>query len=202
MNWPLFNPQTLRSARKERFATAAEIKAAFACEWENLSWIAFVITGDRCLAERAIVDASGLQRSSSGVFQDWLTRWAQSATMRAAAASVRGLITEAASRYVNSFNCEHTCHEVLAERQVITLRQLEPTDIIANLDPLARAVLLLRGIQHASLSECSLLLGVSRQAVARAYCHALSWFFENVEGHQESDSLPSAPLCAGGDKPK
>ena len=41
--------------------------------------------------------------------------------------------------------------------------------------PFARCALALRGIQHASLADCALLLDVSRGIVAGAYFHALRW---------------------------
>ena len=55
--------------------------------------------------------------------------------------------------------------------------------LIAALDPLARCALVLRGIQHASLADCALLLDVSPGIVARAYSRALRWNGEPIGGH-------------------
>jgi hypothetical protein len=55
--------------------------------------------------------------------------------------------------------------------------------LIAALDPLARCALVRRGIQHASLADCALLLEVSRGIVAGAYSRALRWNGEPIGAH-------------------
>ncbi|HWR34578.1 MAG TPA: hypothetical protein VN622_01755 [Clostridia bacterium] len=156
------------------------MQETFDLEHENLHWTALVITGDPTLAEKSIVDASGLQKSSSSVFRDWLTQWAHSATARAAAGNIHEIISVSAKSYSN-WNCEHSDHELLSADQIVFVRRLEAQQIIESLDPLARSMLVLRGVQHASLSDCSLLLGVQRRSVMGAYCHALSWLREYTQ---------------------
>jgi len=61
----------------------------------------------------------------------------------------------------------------------MSLRHVDPREIIATLDPLARCALVLRGIQHASLADCALLLDVSANC-SGAYSQALRWNGEHI----------------------
>ncbi len=186
VNWFHCNTQTSRTSHRDRTASASQVRAVFDQEHRNLYWIALVITGDPLLAEKSIVDARELNRSSNGVFCDWLTQWAYSATARTATGTVRALIRASAETY-SGWTCEHSDHAPLSGDQVATLQQLDPRKIIAGLDPLARSVLVLRGVQHASISDCSLLLDVSRRSVTGAYCHGFNWLREHTQLKDGSD---------------
>lgn len=192
MSWLLFNPRVPHELLKNRFATDAEMRQAFVAEQESLRWISLVITGDAAKAESAIVDASGLQKTSSGVFRDWLVQWAHSATARVAAANVRDSIIANSSKYL-TFSCDHSDHDLLSEAQINALRELDPHEIVVNLDPLARATLVLRGIQKTSIFDCSMLLEVPRRAIASAYCHAVRWLHERQRIVETGDSTSPAP---------
>jgi DNA-directed RNA polymerase specialized sigma24 family protein len=163
-------------------ASSHEIQSAFAEQRNYLYWIALLITGDDALADLAVVNASALSANHSSVFRDWLIGWAKYATVRAAVREVRDLISASASHYVDS-SSEHCDDDVLTDGQIKSLRQVDPREIIAALDPLARCALVLRGIQHASLADCALLLDVSRGIVAGAYSQALRWNGEHIGAH-------------------
>ena len=134
------------------------------------------------MAEQAMANASDLSAHWSGVFRDWVIGWANHVTVRAAVRAVHDLISQAAKRYSGS-SCETPDHDdpsevlsvVLSSDQIVSLRRVDPRDIVAALDPLARSALVLRGIQHASIADCVLLLDVPRHIVADAYCQALRW---------------------------
>jgi DNA-directed RNA polymerase specialized sigma24 family protein len=164
--------QTERS--KGGLASSHEIQAAFAEQRDYLYWIALLITGDDVLAEQAVVNASALSANYSSVFRDWLIGWAKYATVRAAVREVRDLISTSASYFADSFS-EHCDDDVLSDDQIGSLWHIDPREIIAALDPLARSALVLRGIQHTSIADCALLLDVPRRIVATAYCQALRW---------------------------
>jgi DNA-directed RNA polymerase specialized sigma24 family protein len=155
-------------------ASSHEIQSAFDEQRDNLYWIALLITGDDALADLAVVNASALSSNYSSVFRDWLNGWAKYATVRAAVREVRDLISASASHYVGS-SSEHCDDDVLSDDQIMSLRHADPREIITALDPLARCALVLRGIEHASLGDCALLLDVSRGIAARAYSRALRW---------------------------
>ena len=163
-------------------ASSHEIQSAFNDQREYLYWIALLITGNEALAEQAVVNASALSANYSSVFRDWLNGWAKYATVRAAVREVRDLISVSASHNVDS-SSEHRDGDVLSDGQIMSLRHLDPREIIAALDPLARCALVLRGIQHASLTDCALLLDVSRGIVAGAYSRALRWNDGNTGAH-------------------
>ena len=160
-------------------ASSHEIQSAFAEQRNYLYWIALLISGNDALADQAVVNASALSANYSGVFRDWLIGWAKYATVRAAVREVRDLISASASHYVDS-SSEPCDDDVLSDDQIMSLRHVDPREIIAALDPLARCALVVRGIQHASLADCALLLGVSRGIAAGAYSRALRWNGEHV----------------------
>jgi DNA-directed RNA polymerase specialized sigma24 family protein len=167
-------------------ASSHEIQSAFADQRDYLYWIALLITGDEALANLAVVNASALSANYSSVFRDWLLGWATYATVRAAVREVHDLISASASCFADSFS-EHCDDDVLSDEQIISLRNVAPQDIVASLDPLARSALVLRGVQHASIADCALLLDVPRRVVAVAYCQALRWNSERSGAHRAPD---------------
>jgi DNA-directed RNA polymerase specialized sigma24 family protein len=174
MNWFYSKQRESEQQHKSRIASRREIKATFEEEGDYLFWIALLITGDATVARQSIVNASELSSSGTGVFHDWLIRWAHSATARVAVEKVREVIQASANRYPE-WDCAHGDHNVFSNEEIQLLRQLEPHEIIAALDPLARSVLVLRAVQHASISECASILGLRRRCVTGAYCRALQW---------------------------
>jgi hypothetical protein len=191
MRW-LHRKKQESTALDNRFATAVEIESVFDAERENLRWIAHAITGDTQLAEESLVDARALQPVASGIFRDWLVRWAQSATTRVAARNIGESLREAAKRYAD-WTCSHHSHDISDEESAL-LAQLRPEEIVDSLDPFARTILLLRATQRASISDCTILLNVPRRAVLGAYCRALQWIRAQPVGrvtpignHQSTD---------------
>jgi len=167
---------------KNGLASRHEIQSAFAEQRDYLYWIALLITGDDALADLAVVNASALSANYSNVFRDWLIGWGKYATVRAAVREVRDLISASASHYADSCS-GHSNDGVLSDDQIASLRHVDPRDTIVALDPLARSVLVLRGIQHASITDCALLLDVPRRTVAGAYSQALRWNRERTNAH-------------------
>jgi hypothetical protein len=162
-------------------ATRDEIRMALDAERDELYWIAYLITGDPVLARKCLIDASGLSSLGSGVLHDWVSRWAAKATARVAVESVREVLVLSSQEYATR-SCEHPSHELLPETRVEFIRQLDPHRVISDLDPFPRAILVLRGTQEFSISECALLLEVPRKSVVAAYCHALRWISKNTGG--------------------
>ena len=163
-------------------ASSHEIQSAFAEQRDYLYWIALLITGDEALADLAVVNAGALSANRRSVFRDWLIGWATYAPVRAAVREIRVLISASASHFAESLS-EPGDDDVLSDDQIMSLRHVDPREIIAALDPVARCALVLRGIQHASLADCALLLDVSRGIVARAYSQALRWNGEHIGAH-------------------
>jgi DNA-directed RNA polymerase specialized sigma24 family protein len=168
---------------KGGLASSHEIQSAFAEQRDSLYWIALLITGDDALAVQAVVNASDLSANYSSVFRDWLIGWATYATVRAAVREVRDLISASASHYADS-SSDDSDDDVLSDDKIMSLRNVDPRDLIAALDPLARSALVLRGIQHTSIADCALLLVVPRPIVAAAYCQALRWNNERAGAYR------------------
>lgn len=167
--------------KRDPIATAEDLRSVFEQEHDHLDWIALVITSDRAMAHRCLVDASGLSANRAGVFRDWLLTWSRSATARIASDAVREAISASALQYANK-TCDHANHPLLSEKEIDSVRRLDPLAVISELDAISRAVLVLRGIQGASIAACSLQLKVPRKCVVAAYCNALRWFCEKTHG--------------------
>jgi DNA-directed RNA polymerase specialized sigma24 family protein len=192
MEWLHSTERDKQKRPQDNLASRREIESAFDEQRHYLDWIALLITGDQALAGQAVINASDLSASSSSVFRDWLIGWTKSATVRAAVREVRDFIFASANRYTDS-SCGHADCDVLSEDQIALLRHLDTQDIIAALDPLARSALVLRGIQHFSIADCSLLLDMPRQVVAAAYCQALRWNNECARAHGAPNEDGEAP---------
>ena len=74
-----------------------------------------------------------------------------------------------------------TCCRAMLEERAANLDLILGTDVqtlIAELDPLCRAILVLRAAIRSSIQDCALRLNVSRAAVLAANCRALTWLQE------------------------
>jgi len=158
--------------RITRVLSTVEIQDPFADQSESLHWTALMITGTPEMAERSIIDATGLAETSSREFRDWLVLWAHLATARTALNAVRSSIQETAKRYAD-WTCSHKSREPLSWAEIRRLQELDAGKVVQQLDVLARAVLVLRGCHGASFDDCAFLLDVPLQSAVGAYCTAL-----------------------------
>jgi DNA-directed RNA polymerase specialized sigma24 family protein len=150
------------------------MRAIFTGDFEFLYWIARVITGEPGLAQRAMERVKHINESGRPPFRDWLFHWARMTVARASAREVQGPILAAASRYMSTA-CSHELHELLNAEQFATLGAIDISRFIAELDPLVRAMLVLRGILHCSIFECAIVLNTPARCANMAYCKALQW---------------------------
>jgi len=164
------------------YASPAEIVACFQDQRNVLSRLAFLITGDQATADQAVVQACDMTLQRNRPFRDWLFEWAKTATIASAIShgteAIR--ICEAAYKDRRCPHVEHLSHGD-AEELAASLDLILGTDtqtLIAELDPLCRAVLVLRAAIRSSIQDCALRLNVSRAAVVGAYCHAMTWFHD------------------------
>lgn len=173
MNW--FDANSLKPEQyaKPRMASRNEIETAFEEAHEDLFWIGLLITGNAYTSIESITHASGLS-IITGVYQDWLVHWAKSITARVAVDITHESIAQVASRYEER-GCTHREHAAFSDAETEWFRQVDPNEVIAALDPLARSVAVLRGVQKVSTSECASMLELSHRCIIGAYCHALQW---------------------------
>ena len=164
-------------------ASPAEVVACFQDQGNVLSQLAFLITGDRATADQAVVEACETTLQGNSPFRDWLLEWAKAATIASAishgAEAIR--ICEAAYKDRRCPHIEHLSQGDAEERAASfdIILGADTQTLLTELDPLCRAVLVLRVAIRSSIQDCALRLSVSRAAVLGANCHAMTWLHDN-----------------------
>jgi DNA-directed RNA polymerase specialized sigma24 family protein len=160
-------------------ASPTEIVACFQNQRNILGKLAFLITGDQATADQAVVEACETTLQGNSPFRDWLLEWAKAATI-AAATSLLGDAIRVCEATYKDLRCSHVEHlsQGDAEERAASLELIlgvDPQQMLTALDPLCRAILVLRIAVRSSIQDCSLRLNVSRAAVLAANCHAMIW---------------------------
>ena len=164
------------------YASPAEIVACFQDQRNVLGRLAFLITGDQATADQAVVQACEITFQGNSPFRDWLLEWAKAATIASAISHGTEAIRICEAAYKDQ-RCPHVEHLSPGndEERAASLNLILGADaqtLIAELDSLCRAVLLLRVAIRSSIQDCALRLNVSRAAVLAANCHVLTWLQE------------------------
>ncbi len=176
---PWFHVKT-KSAESRDHASVSEVLACFRDERDLMFRLALLITGDAARAEQCVVNACETTVQGRSPFRDWLTEWAKSATITSAITKTSNAIRCCEPAYAN-LHCTHSQHLSYgndAEQRMSVVLGIDPSAIIAELDPLARAVLVLRTAIRASIQDCALRLNVSRSTVLAANCRAMTWLHD------------------------
>lgn len=174
--------ESMKAADGRDFASAVEIAACFENEGCLLGRLAFLITGDQATADQSVAQACEITLQGNSPFRDWLLEWAKTATIARAISHGTEAIRICEAAYKDQ-RCPHVEHlsQGDAEERAASLDLILGTDaqtLIAELDPLCRAVLVLRVAIRSSIQDCALRLNVSRAAVLAANCHVLTWLHE------------------------
>jgi len=159
-------------------ASAAEVVECFRYESSLLGKLAFLITGDQATADECVAKAREITLRGNTPFRDWLLEWAKVATITSAISQRAEVIRSNEPAYKDQ-RCEHVEHSWQddAEERATSLNLLLQADsrkLIAALDPLCRAILVLRLAIRSSIQDCVLRLNVSRTAVLAANCLAMT----------------------------
>ncbi len=180
------------------YASPAEIVACFQDQRNVLGRLAFLITGDQATADQAVVQACEMTLQGNSPFRDWLFEWAKAATIASAISHGTEAIRICEAAYKDR-RCPHVEHlsQGDAEERAASLDLILGTDVqtlIAALDPLCRAVLVLRVAIRSSIQDCALRLNVSRAAVLGANCLAMTWLHDGYvkpveENHDASHAV-------------
>ncbi len=176
MSW--FHANTAAADARDH-ASAAEIVACFRDQRDLLERLAFLITADEAIAEQSVVQACELTLKGNSPFRAWLLEWAKAATITAATSIQGGAIRLCEARYKDR-RCGHAEHlsQFDDDRRAASLAfilQIDTTKIIADLDALCRAILVLRIAIRSSVQDCCLRLNVSRPVAVAANCLAMTW---------------------------
>ena len=180
------------------YASPAEVVTCFQDQRNVLGRLAFLITGDRATAEQAVVQACEMTLQGNSPFRDWLFEWAKAATIASAISQGTEAIRICEAAYKER-RCPHVEHlpQGDAEERAASLDLILGADaqkLIKELDPLCRAVLVLRVAIRSSIQDCALRLNVSRAAVLGANCHAMTWLHDGhvkpvEENHDASHAV-------------
>jgi len=176
MSW--FHASTVAPDARNN-STAAEIVTCFRDKKYLLIKLAFLITADETIAEQAVAKACEITIQGSSPFHDWLFEWAKAATM-ACAISLKGDAIRTYEVLYKDRRCPHVEHlgQLSDEQRVASLAlilEMDAQKITAELDPLCRAILVLRTAIRSSIQDCSLRLNISRSAAVAANCLAMKW---------------------------
>jgi hypothetical protein len=176
-------------------ASVSEVVACFQRQKPLFGRLAFLITGDQATAEQAVVNACELILHRHSPFRDWLLEWAKAATITSAI-SRRAAAIRACEADYEIKSCTHQEHLSSgdAEEHAIRLQlvlEIDPKELVLQLDSLCRAMLVLRVATRSSIQDCVLRLNVCRDAVLGANCRAMSWLEEyRLSAEGQHSSLP------------
>ena len=172
MSW---SHSSTMAADARSHASAAEIVACFRDQKNLLDRLAFLITADRV----TIAQACEIALQGSSPFRNWLLEWAKAATLAAATSLQGDAIRNCESTYKDRkcSHLEHLCplNDEWRAASLGLILLMDAQTIIAELDPLCRAILVLRIAIRSSIQDCSLRLNVSRSAVLATNCLVMTW---------------------------
>jgi len=179
MSW--FHSSTA-AVEARNYASPAEIVSCFQDQRSVLGRLAFLITGDRSTADQAVVQACEITLQGNSPFRDWLLEWAKAVTIASAISNGTEAIRICEAAYKDQ-PCPHVEHLSPGddEERAASLDLILGVDartLIAELDSLCRAVLVLRVATRSSIQDCALRLNVSRSPVLAANCQVLTWLHE------------------------
>lgn len=163
-----------QSEERRQYAKPSEISSYFREHRDSLLWMALAITAREDLAESAISAVSRSPTHGRFVFLEWIGPWAEYELVRNAIAVIKEDIARAAVEHkVPPFDMEEL--PGLSETEIRALKRIDAKTISAELDPLARSVLLLNTLRNTSTYDCAVALSVPSSAVFAARCRALIW---------------------------
>jgi hypothetical protein len=179
MSW--FHPN-LEAMDHRAAASSPEIVECFRKERSSLIRLALLITGDEAVADQCVVNACEVTLQGHSPFRDWLLEWAKAATINTAIRRQLEAIRAGEAMYKNQ-GCTHAEHLVQGtaeERQsdLTLVLDSNPSIILGELDPVSRAILVLRLAIRSSIQDCVFRLNLSRSAVLGANCRAMTWLHE------------------------
>jgi len=177
----LMQSSRMREARKGH-SSAAEILACFEQEKERFLRLALVITGDSESAKQSFLKARETVLQGRSPSCERLAGWSKWLTINFAISRSYDAISSCGPHY-SRFQCTHPEHLVQTndsklQKQHELLFRMDPRIIVASLDALSRAVLILRTTARASILDCTQQLDLSPNTVMAANCRAMSWLFD------------------------
>jgi DNA-directed RNA polymerase specialized sigma24 family protein len=169
--------------RRNKYATAADVRTLFGDYHNALRWLALFLLRDEESAEACVVDACTIAHTQQPVFHEWLVHWAALATLRCAFHRQQGRIAELAKEYEQRAQVELDRTPLSVEHLRLLIRSSDR--IGARLDELCRFVLIMRGIAKDTPDEVAAKLRIGRLAVEQAYGAAFDVLTESLQRERE-----------------
>ncbi len=185
----------MKAADDRNHASVSEIVECFRDERLLLSRLALLITGDQATADESVVNGFDMTVEGHSPLRDWLIEWAKAATITSAISKCGGAIRGCEAAYKDR-HCSHAEHlsqgdRVESDSSLNVILQTDPGIVIAELDPLSRAILVLRVAIRSSIQDCVVRLNVSRATVLAANCRAMTWLHD-LQLRPQCDQAASA----------
>ena len=171
---------------KEGPGSAAKILAYFEGERKDFLRLALMITGNAGDAKQCLIKAREMALQGRNPLRGRFTEWSKWLTIEAALSSSYGAISRCEANYEN-LQCTHPEHLVQTSDSKLQkyhsfLLRIDTRIIIASLEALSRAVLILRTTARASILDCTQYLDVSPNTVLAANCCAMTWVRHMQQG--------------------
>ena len=172
------NAAEISGATRSR-ANATHIGPYCSNDGNILFRLAYLITADEVQAEDSVIAAYDLAGQGKAPFRDWRLEWTKCATVRSAIQARLADIRDCEDRYKCSGRKQprHRSPVMRPDLPAMTesILDLDPEMVVAELDSLARAVLVLRGVLGASVRDCSIQLNVSSESVLAVQRRITTW---------------------------
>ena len=156
--------------RSRRGVTEDDIRNVFGDYHNLLRWVAAFLIKDDEPPGACVIDACTIAEAQTAVFHEWLVHWGARATVARALQGQQAEIAELAHQYEQGDPVRRKYPPLSAEFFLLLVKNFE--EIRDRLDVICRFVLVLRGIAMASYDQVTTQLGISRNAIERAYCIA------------------------------
>ena len=164
---------------KEGCAPAAPMLACLDGERKLLLRLALMITGNAEGARQSFIKARDVALQAWYPLRERSTEYCKWLTIEAALSTSYDAICSCRPDYAN-LECTHPEHLVQTsdsklEKYHTFLFRIDPSIIIASLDALSRAVLILRITARVSILDCTQRLELPPDTILAANCRAMSW---------------------------
>ena len=171
---------------KEDPASVAQILAYFEGERKDFLRLALMITGNAGNAKQCLIKAREMALQGRNPLRGRFAEWRKWLTIEAALSSSYGAISRCEANYEN-LQCTHPEHLVQTSDSKLQkyhsfLFRIDTRIILASLDALSRAVLILRTTARASILDCTQYLDLSPNTVLAANCCAMTWVHHMQQG--------------------
>ncbi len=160
-------------------AHTAHIESYCSNQGDILFRLAYLITADEVQAEDSVIAAYDLAGQDKTPSRGWQSEWAKCATVKSAIQAHLADVREGEDRY-KSLDCKQPRHRPQVMKPDLpamteSILRLDPEMVITEMDSLARAILVLRGVLGASVRDCSLQLNVSCESVRAVERRVTTW---------------------------